>query len=106
MQPTDNVQAHDYLLQGDKFYRTLTRAGITKRCEFSRKAAAADPTNGDADALNRWTYFYEAHGGWATQPQQALARASELAQRLTLDNSNISPFMLLSCVKMFRQAIV
>jgi hypothetical protein len=51
MQPSDNVRAHDYLLQGGKFYWTLTRAGITKRHKFFQKAAAAHPTNGDAYAL-------------------------------------------------------
>jgi hypothetical protein len=106
MQPTDNVRAHDYLLQGGKFYWTLTRAGITKRHKFFQKAAAAHPTNGDAYALIDGPIFTR-HTGLSHQPQQASSsRVGVGATRLTLDNSNVSAFMLLSCVKMFRQTIV
>src|SRR5690348_10205372 len=71
------VQAYDYLLQGNLFYRTLTRAGITKRREFFRKAAASDPTNGDAYALIDGPIFTRHTGaGPPTTASFKLARRS------------------------------
>jgi adenylate cyclase len=97
LQPTDNLEAFDDVLQGASYYWRLTKEGNQKARGLLEKAVGLDSKYADAYSFLGWTYEWAVTNQWSQNPQADLKRADELAQKaLALDDSNLLALTLIS----------
>jgi TolB-like protein/Flp pilus assembly protein TadD len=83
-----NPEAYDMMLRGLERLRRYTREANTEARAFFEKAIAHDPNYARAHANLAYTYATDVQNGWADAPDQAIARALEIAgDALALDAS-------------------
>ena len=83
-----NPEAYDMLLRGLERVRRYTRETNVEAREFFEKAIALDPSYARAHANLAYTYAMDVQYRWTDAPDQAVARALEIAgDALALDAS-------------------
>jgi TolB-like protein/Flp pilus assembly protein TadD len=83
-----NPEAYDMLLRGLERLRRYTRETNAEAREYFEKAIALDPNYARAYANLAFTYAMDVQYGWTDAPDQAIARALEIAgDALALDAS-------------------
>jgi TolB-like protein/DNA-binding SARP family transcriptional activator len=84
---TNSVEAWSFLTQGLASYKHQTREGVTSARRLFARALEIDPNYAAAWAWLAYAHWHDARFLWTEDPEAALARASELAERaLALDN--------------------
>jgi adenylate cyclase len=97
--PTDNLEAYEYFLHGTASLSRFTKEANTQARQMFEKAIALDPQYAGAYARLGWTYLFEWLYHWGQEPQQALERVFELAQKaVALDDSVPDAHRLLAAV--------
>lgn len=88
-QPTENMEAYDYVLTGRSKFRLRNRNdNLEARAQFN-KAIELDPDYAEAYAGLGDTYVEEAMFGYTEWPDEALTKALELAHKaVKLDDTN------------------
>lgn len=84
---TDNLEAHDYYLQGRDYRNRFTKEANAQARQLFERAITLDPMYAEAYAELGWTYYLEWSFQWSQDPQ-GLERALALGQKgITLDDS-------------------
>ena len=85
---TDNLEAYEHFLQGQRVSRQQTRQSNALAREAYRRAIELDPTYGRAYGALAYTLALDYRHGWTDTPLQNLDRALELAQKgLSFDDA-------------------
>jgi adenylate cyclase len=101
--PTDNLEAYEYLLRGHNYLLQRTSSGAQKARQMFEQAITLDPQYAYAYVGLGDYYLDTVEYGWTEFSEQALERASDLAQKaLILDQSNAAAHTLLGSVFAFR----
>ena len=88
-QHTDNPEAYDDYLRGEKYVLTLSAEGISKSKEMFEKAIELDPTYTDAYASLGYTYFQSWETQYGGDDPEVLDRAIGLEQKaIALDDTH------------------
>jgi len=88
-QHTDNPEAYDDYLRGEKYVLTLSAEGISKSKEMFEKAIERDPTYADAYASLGYTYFQSWETQYGGDDPEVLDRAIALEQKaIALDDTH------------------
>jgi len=88
-QHTDNPEAYDDYLRGEKYVLTLSAEGISKSKEMFEKAIELDPTYTDAYASLGYTYFQSWETQYSGDDPEVLDRAIGLEQKaIALDDTH------------------
>ena len=95
---TNNADAYDYYLRGQKYASTMTQEDYFKAQQMFEKAIELDPRYAAAYVSLGYTLHFQWNWLWNKDPD-ALDRASQLAQQaLALDESLASAHGLLSAI--------
>ncbi len=93
---TKSFEAWSYLKRGDGLYRRYTREDLAEAARMWAKAAALDPDWPIARVALAWVPVTEIQHGWTEDPEGALVRATELAEKaLAMDESIPDSYALL-----------
>lgn len=88
-QTTTNPQAYEYFLQGREYFYNFSKDDILKARELYQKAFELDPDFALAYAMLAWSYWFDFSNGWSDDPESALTRAEELAQKAIALNESL-----------------
>jgi eukaryotic-like serine/threonine-protein kinase len=102
-EPTANVQAYQFYLQGRRCYIRYTEEGIRKGIEYFRRAIAADPNYALAHAGMALAYAELAagQGGGPLRPDQAYEEAKKaVTTALALDGDLAEAHSVLALLKL------
>jgi adenylate cyclase len=101
--PTDNVEAYDYRLRGSEYFARATKEANAQARQMYEKAIKLDPKFSVAYVDLGWTYVSDWVFQWR-QDQEALEKASELAQKaLLLDDSLPGAYRMLGSLCAWRK---
>jgi TolB-like protein/class 3 adenylate cyclase/Flp pilus assembly protein TadD len=101
---TENLGAWECLMQGLTHFRRFVQEENTRARALFEKAAELDSDYAAARVWLAWTYWAEARFLWTESPNQATARAAELAeQALGLDGSLSETHSLLGAIHLMRR---
>ncbi len=101
--PTDNVEAYDYRLRGSEYFARATKEANAQARQMYEKAIKLDPKFSVAYVDLGWTYVSDWVFQWR-QGQEALEKASELAQKaLLLDDSLPGAYRMLGSLCAWRK---
>ncbi len=101
--PTDNVEAWEYRLRGSEYFARATKEGNAQARQMYEKAIKLDPGFSVAYLDLGWTYVSDWVFQWR-QDQEALKKASELAQKsLFLNDSLPGAYRLLGALCAWRK---
>lgn len=102
---TDNLQAYDLFLEGQRLSRINTRESIEAAQSAYRRAIGIDPGYGRAYGALAYNMALGYRRGWTDRPLETLTRALELAkQGVALDNSIPQTYWSLGFVYMMHRA--
>ena len=102
--PTDNVEAYDYRLRGSEYFARATKEAVAQARQMYEKAIELDPEFSVAYVDLGWTYVSDWAFQWGQDPDAALGKAFELAQKaLSLDNSLPGAYRLLGSLCAWRK---
>lgn len=94
-----------WMLAGNalKLLRHLTREDNLRARGLYRRATALDPDYSGAWAGLAWTYFVDARFGWSVSPEDALARATEYAEKsIALDPNRPRTYAILGNLSLIK----
>ena len=102
--PTDNVEAYDYRLRGSEYFARATKEAVAQARQMYEKAIELDPEFSVAYVDLGWTYVSDWAFQWGQDPDAALEKAFELAQKaLSLDDSLPGAYRLLGSLCAWRK---
>jgi adenylate cyclase len=102
--PTENLEAHDYVLRARPALQRPTRANNVEARALLRRATELDPNYAAAYAALAESYLIASSMGWAESPAAFLGRAEELAGKaLTLDESEVRAHIILGHIHLFHR---
>ena len=102
--PTDNVEAYDYRLRGSEYFARATKEAVAQARQMYEKAIELDPEFSVAYVDLGWTYVSDWAFQWGQDPDAALGKAFELAQKaLSLDDSLPGAYRLLGSLCAWRK---
>jgi adenylate cyclase len=102
--PTDNVEAYDYRLRGSEYFARATKEAVAQARQMYEKAIELDPEFSVAYVDLGWTYVSDWAFQWRQDPEAALEKAFELAQKaLSLDDSLPGAYRLLGSLCSWRK---
>jgi TolB-like protein/DNA-binding winged helix-turn-helix (wHTH) protein/cytochrome c-type biogenesis protein CcmH/NrfG len=103
-QPTENLDAYDYVLRARPALQRPTRTNNAEARILLRHAIELDPTYAAAYAALADSYQVATVMGWAQSPSAFLSRAEELARKaLSLDESEVRAHVILGRIHIFHQ---
>lgn len=101
---TDNLQAYDLFLEGQRLSRITTRESNEAAQSVYRHVIEVDPGYGRAYGALAYNMAYAYRRGWTDRPRETLSRAIELArQGVALDNSIPQTYWSLGYVYMINK---
>jgi len=101
---TDNLEAYDHFLEGQRLSRLTTREGNEEAQAAYRRAIQADPRYGRAYGALAYNMAFAYRRGWSDRPAETLDRALVLArQGVALDSSIPHTFWSLGYVLMMQK---
>jgi tetratricopeptide (TPR) repeat protein len=102
--PTDNVEAYDYRLRGSEYFARATKEAVAQARQMYEKAIELDPEFSVAYVDLGWTYVSDWAFKWGQDPDAAIGKAFELAQKaLSLDDSLPGAYRLLGSLCAWRK---
>lgn len=95
-EPTETLEAYDYILRARHALQRPTRANNIEARALLRRAIQADPGFAAAHAELAENYHVAASMGWTESPTEALSTAEELATKaLSLDEAQVRAHLVL-----------
>jgi TolB-like protein/Flp pilus assembly protein TadD len=100
---TMSLEAWTWLTKGLAQYKRQTKEGVQKARLLFEKATVADPGYASAWAWLAYAHWHDARFLWAERPQEALVRASAVAERaLALDGELPEAHGVLGLIRVLR----
>ncbi|MEP1199075.1 adenylate/guanylate cyclase domain-containing protein [Tateyamaria sp.] len=87
---TKNLQAYDYVLQGNAYHNRFTKEDNAKALELYTRAIELDPGYAPAHAGFAWASAHESNQEWASDPKAAQELAMKHAKQAVLLDSSLS----------------
>jgi TolB-like protein/Flp pilus assembly protein TadD len=101
--PVENLAAYDHLLRGRQCLNRYTKEGELEARQHFEQAIELDPNYAAAHAGLSISYLHEYEANWSEAPEEALQRASTLAQKaVALDDADSSARYAISLVCYYR----
>lgn len=94
-----DLQAYDYVLQGNAYHQHLTREDNVKAKDMFERAIKCDPRYAPAHAGMAWVLVHDSVQGWSSEPRRTLDAAHEHARKaIVLDDALAKAHMVLGDV--------
>lgn len=87
---TSSIEAYDYFLQGWQYFWNMSREGNSIARAAYIRAIEIDNNFARAYANLALTYAYEYLNGWSDEPEQAIKKANEYANKAVILDNNLS----------------